>query len=275
MYDKNNIAKYVERGARINTSSERSFRESVVGNLLEAMGWDMGNEEEVATYLDIQVGTQTPQADYLIKNGISKFILEVKQPNHEIEGNMSDYSQTHSYSRLTSSPFGVLYNGRKLIVFRDSSKQPVYVWRYISDPENLLVFECLAKENFPDMLEEFLLSQEKYIKLQNYVDDNSEKITTNLVKLISTNTSLDPEFVNSHLTISITFDMEREATETPENSRSDDLVLIRAFRDYGPGTGLDFVTDHKAWGFIRVGIVPRYLALYDADNKELTKLYVV
>ncbi len=62
---------------------------------------------------------------------------------------------------------------------------------------------------------------------------------------------------------------------SPEHSRSDDLVLIRAFRDYGPGTGLDFVTDHKAWGFIRVGIVPRYLALYDADNKELTKLYVV
>ena len=178
MYDKNNIAKYVERGARINTSSERSFRESVVGNLLEAMGWDMGNEEEVATYLDIQVGTQTPQADYLIKNGISKFILEVKQPNHEIEGNMSDYSQTHSYSRLTSSPFGVLYNGRKLIVFRDSSKQPVYVWRYISDPENLLVFECLAKENFPDMLEEFLLSQEKYIKrciIRRILGENSLK----------------------------------------------------------------------------------------------------
>ena len=43
MYSKEMISRYVDRGAKINTSSERNFREIVVGNLLEALGWDMGN----------------------------------------------------------------------------------------------------------------------------------------------------------------------------------------------------------------------------------------
>ena len=275
MYSKEMISKYVERGTKINTSSERSFRESVVGNLLEALGWDMGNEDEVATYHDIPVGTQTPQADYLISNKHSKFILEVKQPNHEIEGNMTDYSQNYSYARLTSAPFGLLYNGRKMIIFRDTSKQPVYIWNARSDIENLLVFECLAKDNFPDMLEEFLVSQEKFVKLRNYLNENSERLTTAMVRLISENTALNPDFVDSHVSVSVSFDMEGEDPQNSEMPKSDDLVLVRAFRDYGPGSGLDFVKKHKAWGYIRVRTVPRFLALYDADNKELSRLYAV
>lgn len=275
MYSKEMVSRYVERGAKINTSSERSFREIVVGNLLEALGWDMGNEKEVSTYHDIPVGTQRPQADYLISNERSKFILEVKQPNHEIEGNDADYSQTQSYARLTIAPFGVLYNGRKIIIFRDSSTQPVYIWNSRSDIENLLVFECLAKDNFPDMLEEFLVSQEKFVRLRNYLDENSERLTTEIVKIISTNTALELDFVDSHTSVSVSFDMESESPETADMPKSDDLVLIRAFRNYGPGTGLDFVKKHKAWGFIRVRTVPKFLALYDADNKELPKLYNV
>ncbi|QRF75327.1 putative type IV restriction endonuclease [Thermoplasmatales archaeon] len=275
MYSKEMISRYVDRGAKINTSSERNFREIVVGNLLEAMGWDMGNENEVATYFNIQVGTQTSQADYLISNERSKFILEVKQPNHEIEENITDYGQTHSYARLTGAPFGVLYNGRKMIIFRDSSKQPVYIWKSSPDTKDLLVFECLAKENFPDMLEEFLASQEKLVKLKTYIDENSEMFTKEMVKIINTNTGLNPEFVDSHISVLVDFNIEGEGPQSSDIPNSDDLVLIRSFRYYGPGTGLDFARIHRAWGFIRVRTVPKYLALYDIDNKEISKLYAV
>lgn len=269
----------VKNGATLDIRTERRFSQVVVVKLLEAMGYDLTNEDEVGIEVQIQVGHETKYADYKVSNGGSCFILDAKSPIVEIEEDTHAYDQVHSYYRILHCKYGVLYNGKKLILFREDSNKPMFIWRYGQDHEDLSVFQALCKENFPGALEEFLSSLEKLTKLRQFVDDKRQEFQDNLIDKISAESGInDKEFVSEHVEVSVEYtsnliEDDSEVNEAVQNGN--DSVLLKSFKYYGPDTGLEFVQKYKSWGFIRVKGKPDYLALYDADNHIVSKVFEV
>ena len=273
------LSREVINGATLDIKSEKRFSQVVVVKLLEAMGYDLSNEDEVGIEVPMQVGHETKFADYKVSNEANCFILDAKSPKVEIEGDTHAYDQVHSYYRILHCKYGALYNGKKLILFKEDSNRPVFIWRYEQDHEDLSVFEALSKESFPGALEEFLSSVERLIKLRQFVDDKRQELQDSLIDKISTVSGInDKEFVSEHVEVSVeyTSNLTEDDNDVNEESQNgSNSVLLKSFRYAGPDTGLEFVRKYKAWGFIRVKGKPDYLALYDADNHVVSKVFEV
>ena len=273
------LSREVINGATLDIKSEKRFSQVVVVKLLEAMGYDLSNEDEVGIEVPMQVGHETKFADYKVSNEGNCFILDAKSPKVEIEGDTHAYDQVHAYYRILHCKYGALYNGKKLILFKEDSNRPVFIWRYEQDHEDLSVFESLSKESFPGALEEFLSSVERLRKLRQFVDDKRQELQDSLIDKISTDSGInDKEFVSEHVEVSVEYtsnltEEDNDANEEIQNGS--DSVLLKSFRSAGPDTGLEFVRKYKAWGFIRVKGKPDYLALYDADNHVVSKVFEV
>ena len=273
------LRREVINGATLDIRSERRFSQVVVVKLLDAMGYNLTNEDEVGIEVPMQVGHETKYADYKVYNGGSCFILDAKSPAVEIEGDTHAYDQVHAYYRVLHCRYGVLYNGKKLILFKEDSNRPVYIWQYEQDREDLSVFEALCKENFPGALEEFLASVEKLTRLRQFVEERRHELQDIIIDKISVDSGInDKEFVSEHLEVEVNYisnliEEDNDVSAAVEN-RSDS-VLLKSFRYQGPDTGLEFVKKYKSWGFIRVKGKPDYLALYDADNRVVIKVFEV
>ena len=273
------LSREVINGATLDIKSERRFSQVVVVKLLEAMGYDLTNEDEVGIEVPMQVGHETKYADYKVSNEGSCFILDAKSPVVEIEGDTHAYDQVHAYYRVLHCKYGALYNGKKLILFKEDSNRPVFIWRYEQDHEDLSVFEALCKESFPGALEEFLSSVERLRKLRQFVDDKRQELQDSLIDKISADSGInDKEFVSEHVEVSVEYTSNLTEDDNDVNDvvqSGSDSVLLKSFRYAGPDTGLEFVRKYKAWGFIRVRGKPDYLALYDADNHVVSKVFEV
>ena len=273
------LSREVINGATLDIKSERRFSQVVVVKLLEAMGYDLTNEDEVGIEVPMQVGHETKYADYKVSNEGSCFILDAKSPVVEIEGDTHAYDQVHAYYRVLHCKYGALYNGKKLILFKEDSNRPVFIWRYEQDHEDLSVFEALCKESFPGALEEFLSSVERLRKLRQFVDDKRQELQDSLIDKISADSGInDKEFVSEHVEVSVEYTSNLTEDDNDVNDvaqNGSDSVLLKSFRYAGPDTGLEFVRKYKAWGFIRVKGKPDYLALYDADNHVVSKVFEV
>jgi hypothetical protein len=155
----------------------------------------------------------------------------------------------------------------------------VFIWRYEQDHEDLSVFEALCKESFPGALEEFLSSVERLTKLRQFVDDKRQELQDSLIDKISADSGInDKEFVSEHVEVSVEYTSNLTEDDNDVNDvaqNGSDSVLLKSFRYAGPDTGLEFVRKYKAWGFIRVKGKPDYLALYDADNHVVSKVFEV
>lgn len=267
----------VVKGATLNISSETRFSQVVVVKLLESMGYDLTKEDEVGINVPVQVGHETKYADYKVSSDGSCFILDAKSPTVEIDGDTHAYDQVHAYYRVLHCKYGALYNGKKFILFKEDSNRPVYIWRFDQDHEDLTVFEALSKDNFPGALEEFLTSVERLTKLRQFIEGKRLELQNNLLEKIASESGInDKEFISDHVEVNIEYTSNvSEVPNEPHVTIGSGNVLLKSFRNYGPDSGLDFVRKYKAWGFIRVRGKPDYLALYDADNRMVSKVYKV
>ncbi len=283
--NKEELVEIVRNAATIETSSEERFVQVIMPRLLEALGYNLMDESEVGIDVKVVVGRETKKADYKITSNGSSYVLDAKAPKVNIETDISTHDQVHSYYRVLHCKYGVLYNGKKLIVFIEDSNEPKYIWRYDDDPSDVAIFEALSKENFPGGLEEILAASNNISKLKKFLLSSSmADMKGEIIQKISNSTSLNVSFVEQHTKIDIDYisTIDEEDTRGLPNSpiysneaNNNELVLIRAFRDHGYNTGMDFVKRHRAWGFIRLGIIPKYMALYDVGNQAITKLYKV
>ena len=149
MDDQNKLEHVVLEGARTQIMSEREFRERIVIKLLEALGWS--GQDDIQFEYNINVGTSTIRADYLVGSSNKRLILEVKSPRVPITANDGNSKQTISYLKLIDEAlYAILYNGKKMIIFQKGSDTPVYIW----DPaKDFSIFRSLRKENFPFLLD--------------------------------------------------------------------------------------------------------------------------
>jgi predicted transport protein len=215
-----------------------------VVDLIKALGYDLSKENEVDIEYDVPIGTGgkgNKKLDYAIKNGENKFALEIKSPKEEIEGNEGFYRQIYSYYRLLHYRYGVLYNGRKLIVFKDSYNGsnkivPAYVWDFDKNFPDITIFESLSNNNFPSALEDFLSSGEKLTNLQKYIEDNEDTLLDYLTSKISEDSKINNlDFVRTHTDIkidyksNITYTFDRKVKDEVNNvDESEDFHVLRA-----------------------------------------------
>lgn len=274
---KEEIKKAVTKGGTLGITSETRFSQVIVVKLLESMGYDLTNEDEIGINVPIQVGHETKFADYKVSGESSCFVLDAKSPNVEVEGDIHSYDQVHSYYRILHCRYGALYNGKKLILFREESNRPVFIWRFDSDKEDLAVFEALSKENFPGALEEYLTSVERLTKLRQFIEERKTNLQESLISQVSTESGInDQNFIADHIEVKV--DYISNVDEVPNEQvhiNGSGTVLLKSFRDFGRDTGLEFIKKYKAWGYIRVRGKPDYLAMYNADEHKVEKVFQV
>ncbi|WMT53776.1 DUF5655 domain-containing protein [Ferroplasma acidiphilum] len=239
-----NLERLIEKGANTDIDLEERFKQVIVTELIKALGYDLSKENEVGIEYEVSMGAGSKgskKLDYAIKNGENKFALEIKSPKEEIEGNEGFYRQIYSYYRVLNYKYGVLYNGRKLIVFKDGFNEsnkivPAYIWDFDKNFPDITIFESLSNNNFPSALEDFLSSAEKLSNLQKYLENNEDTLLDYLTSKISEDSKIDDvEFIRNHTSIKI--DYKSNITKTPTSritnednnvEESEDFHVLRA-----------------------------------------------
>jgi len=206
----NNLKQIIDNAANIDIESEERFKQVIVTKLIEALGYDLSNKDEVCIECPVYESKDSQKADYVIKNSENKFVLEIKSPTEEIEGNQKYYDQIDLYYMLLRCKYGILYNGKKLLVFKASDKNdgrsPVYIWNYEKDYPDITIFESLSKGNFPQSLEDFLSLAEKLSNLEKYIKNKNDKLLDYIISKISEDSKIDNiDFVRDHTDIKIEY----------------------------------------------------------------------
>ncbi len=275
--DENKIKNLVKIGGEMTNIHENNFRAKVIDILLSELGYDIGDYNEVQIEANVHVGTTTLRADYVIKTEKGSFVIEAKSPDNQIT--KKEIEQATGYASILKCQYSIVYNGNHMVIMKNSdinNDTPDYEWRYSPDDADISVFLAISKDNFPDMLEELIADRKKILKLKEYLANHSGELEKLVIKTVSSETKLESYFIDSHLKTLIEYNNESETIgEDNPTNENDKSVLIRSYRDFGPGTGLDFIKKHNAWGFINIRRIPDYLALYDADHHQINKLYKV
>ncbi len=190
------LEKVIEKGCEIKDVSEAVFRERIVSKLLEALGYDL--DKDVEYEVERSIGTNNSiKMDYVINLGKDSFVLEVKPPGKSLD---EYYNQIISYIRVSLINYGILYNGKQLLIFSKDSDVPIYVWSCGSSNE---IFKALKKEDFPTLLEKLLSKEANRIKLKTYLEKNLENIESLIIKKISEDIGLPIDYVSENLHIMI------------------------------------------------------------------------
>jgi len=139
----------LKRGCNESFNSEREFREKIVIKLLECLGYE--GKYDVRIEFPISAGNTTLRVDYLVGDEYKKFALEVKTPTVSIGVNSDHRNQILSYLNLLKDvKYGVLYNGKKLLIFKKGLEEPIITWS-CGDP--VLCITYLSKTSYPHILD--------------------------------------------------------------------------------------------------------------------------
>jgi hypothetical protein len=138
----------LKKGCSESFTSEREFREKVVIRLLEYLGWD--EIYDVKIEFPISTGQSTLRVDYLVGDQTNKFALEIKTPDISIDAGTKPRLQILSYLNLLKGVrYGVLYNGKKMLIFMKGVEEPIITWN-CGDPPLSVTY--LSKISFPGTL---------------------------------------------------------------------------------------------------------------------------
>ncbi len=88
----------------------------------KVLGWDTEDPSEFRS----QFSQRGKRIDYLtFLNGISQFIIEVKELGHEIRHNFQDYEQALNYAKNKDKPFAILTNFSQFIILANTEAAPL------------------------------------------------------------------------------------------------------------------------------------------------------
>lgn len=263
---------HIKRGCLTDDISEDTLRERVITRLIEALGYDV--DKEVEYEKSIRIGSNNSiRMDYVIGAGKKRFVLEAKSPKEDID----DYKeQLLSYIRVSLIDYGILYNGKRLLLLNKDLDDPVYEWRcgYNSD-----IFGALRKEVFPKELDLILKKEGRRAVLEKYIKEKFSHITTNLIEKISKETGLEKEYIFENLDIDASLKplIPEETKEDNHISYETGEVIVTASTDESECGGINFIRNTGGWGFVPLNQErrPKYLALYEAKKKAITHVFKV
>lgn len=169
----------LKKGCNESFSSEREFREKVVIKLLECLGWE--ENEEVKIEFPISTGQTTLRVDYLVGDGVRKFALEIKTPDVSIGAGTNPRIQILSYLNLLKSVrYGVLYNGKKMLIFKKGIDDPLITWS-CGDPVSSITY--LSKVSFPQILDSAFPDHGDISKELRYAKQSIDPFTIKHVRI--------------------------------------------------------------------------------------------
>lgn len=139
---------------KLNNCKSRDVLENVyedkIVDCLALLNWSEA-DGEIRRQYPIQVGHEPKRADIVISsNGMWQFVIEVKRPNHSIQG--EDKKQLQSYMRQLKVRFG-LYIGENIQLFYDDDS-PIDIIKVLdieikeSDSNGIRFIELFHKDNY-------------------------------------------------------------------------------------------------------------------------------
>lgn len=139
---------------KLNNCKSRDVLENVyedkIVDCLALLNWSEA-DGEIRRQYPIQVGHEPKRADIVISsNGMWQFVIEVKRPNHTIQG--EDKKQLQSYMRQLKVRFG-LYIGENIQLFYDDDS-PIDIIKVLdieikeSDSNGIKFIELFHKDNY-------------------------------------------------------------------------------------------------------------------------------
>ncbi len=117
--------------------SEEATKQSMILPLLQIMGYDIFNPEEVMPEIPCDISNKGDKVDYVIaNNGKHEIIIECKECHQNLNNHIS---QLRKYFVASDARFAVLSNGVRYIFFSDHEKANIMDEKpfYIIDMENL------------------------------------------------------------------------------------------------------------------------------------------
>ena len=277
------LSKTIKKGIEFDQDSEDRLKQVVVVPLLGHLGYNIENKNEVEIQAAFRLGTKTIEADYKIcSNKKDCFILEVKAPIIKIDDNKDVVYQTYSYAKLLNCKYGVIYNGKKLILISGTTQdQILYRWDGSESPNDLSIFKYLSKENFPDKLDQFLENFSMIENLKNYLSNlkNLEILKSTVIeKILLENRKFDKKFLEENLEINISLKKEivnplpgvekelfrKELQELPEG----DVIIVPAQAKINEKEdwGINYLKKYNIWEAIRINKSKinniKYIAFY-------------
>jgi len=288
--NENELSKTIKEGIEFDQDSEDSFKQIIVVPLLGHLGYNIKDKNEVKIQVTVKLGTKTNKADYKIcSNRKDCFILEIKAPTIKIDENKDVLDQTYSYAKLLDCKYGVIYNGKKLILISGTTQdQILYRWDSSESPNDLSIFKYLSKENFPDKLDQFLENFSMIENLKNYLSNlkNLEILKSTVIeKILLENRKFDKKFLEENLEINILLKKEivntlpvvvkdlgknifeifrNELQELPEG----DVIIVPAQAKINEkeAWGINYLKKYNIWEAIRINKSKinniKYIAFY-------------
>jgi len=272
--------------------NEPNTKVRITQPLLEALGWDIYNREEVTLEYPVSIGTSTAKVDYaLMLEGEPAVFVEAK-------GFDTDIGEPHarqviSYGKVEDVKWVVVTNGKSIRIYNTS-------WG--STPSDCLVDTVDVKDCFDKIETLELLSKESVFsqeidavarrmketkdairKLVEEKEQISVGITNVLRERLGENLQARVENHIPELVDTLIKKLEgspheiEDAGEIPGEVIRSDLL-----RDFGDGVvavhpsrldGINFLLKYAAWGWVRTKIRPKFLALY-VSRPHSSVLYI-
>lgn len=225
---KEKIQKLVERyeklsDADVKTQKEEKTKQLFIRPLLEALGWDFENGEEVSPEETIT----GKRADYEFRvNGITKFYLEAKPLRADLD--KEEYAkQAIRYSWNKGVIWAVLTDFENIKIFNARAESKLL--------QDKLVFEISCKEYLSDFDRLWLLSKESFTsdELDKYAEKYGKK-----VKKLTVNEKLYSDLKKAREILTRSFriwnqKVDQETLEEGVQRILDRLVFIRVLEDRG------------------------------------------
>jgi len=291
--DETAVRQYVDRSLSIVDASpqmdEENTKTKLVNPFIELLGWDLYSTEVELEYT-VDIATGTRKVDYaLFVDGVPRVVVEAKGCDTDV-AEATDQVRDYMRQELPVK-WGIGTNGKTIQVLRKSER---------SESEEILfgTYELADLKERPGILDIFsketIISGEddepvrRLLQIRSAMDDlqrQKETLAEEISELVIDHVddarmaSVDDEakvFVDS--LVSRLESLERDVVGRTGGG-SDDAIVGTISREQleGPDdadvavfparpSGVKFLRENNAWGFVKVGRTPDFVAMYVSDD---------
>lgn len=291
--DETAVREYVDRSLSIVEASpqmdEENTKTKLVNPFIELLGWDLYSTEVELEYT-VDIATGTRKVDYaLFVDGVPRIVVEAKGCDTDV-AKATDQVRDYMRQELPVK-WGIGTNGKTIQVLRKSerseSEEILFGTYELTDlKERPGILDIFSKETIisgedDEPVRRLLQIRSAMGDLQKQKETLAEEITELVINRVDDAriASVDDEakeFVDS--LVSRLESLERDVVGRTGGG-SDDAIVGKISRKQleGPDdadvavfparpSGVKFLRDNNAWGFVKIGRTPDFVAMYVSDD---------
>jgi hypothetical protein len=303
--DREKVEGYVERSQEIVDEEpqmdEENTKMKLVNPFIEVLGWDIYSSEVRLEY-SVDIATSTTKVDYaLLLEDTPVAFIEAKGLDTELSDNHE--SQITDYMKIDEVDWGILTNGKRFRFFKDSE---LFEELRLSElPDNVESVRTLSKKSIEtgesEKIAERIHERKRAVsRLRNGKDEIAADVTEAVTERVGESVVSVAETEAKEFVDRVVEELENGGTvearsvEKPETSREtegvaetrDSAVVDTLARHEinGEGdakvavfparkSGIEFLEENNAWGFVRIGQDPDYVGMYIAKPAQEVRYF--